>query len=246
MVNQSKTISIISFLYLFLLAWFLLPVSSLPAQEPAFELPTDEATRAAQQRARNAMNQLPGIDGGQPNLMPIPSMPEIDTLPKANTPQPDILSIARKYRELGNQSFVIQAQPDLLVLVSLSMPHKALVRIAEQAELSGATLVFRGLQNDSMQAMDQAIQAIAGRSNVSIAIHPPAFQQFSVDQVPVFVIASQEAGNVMENGCSEDRTFIKVSGDVSIDYALEYIERMSADWREIAKQYRQKIVRGIQ
>jgi conjugal transfer pilus assembly protein TrbC len=173
-------------------------------------------------------------------------MPEIDTLPKANMPQPDILSIARKYRELGNQSFAIQTQPGLLVLVSLSMPRKALARIAEQAELSGATLVFRGLKNDSMKAMGQAIQAIAGRRNVFIAIHPPAFQQFSVDQVPAFVIASQEAGNVMENGCSEDRTFIKVSGDVSIDYALEYIERMSADWREIAKQYRQKIVRGIQ
>jgi conjugal transfer pilus assembly protein TrbC len=38
---------------------------------------------------------------------------------------------------------------------------------------------------------------------------------------------------------------VKVSGDVSLDYALDYIERKSQAWAAVAKEYRSRIVRGI-
>ena len=59
------------------------------------------------------------------------------------------------------------------------------------------------------------------------------------------VIARPEAGNVLDNGCSQAETFVKVSGDVSLDYALEYIERRSQTWAETARAFRSRIVRGI-
>ena len=50
---------------------------------------------------------------------------------------------------------------------------------------------------------------------------------------------------MLENGCSRTETFVKVSGDVSLDYALDYIERRSATWAAAAKEFRRRIIRGI-
>ena len=36
-------------------------------------------------------------------------------------------------------------------------------------------------------------------------------------------------------------TFIKVTGDVTLDYALDYIERKSPDWAAIARSFRARL-----
>ena len=206
-------------------------------------LPTSEEMQKSQNRAREAMRRIPDSDrimrlyGGE--------IPSIEALPQAAAPAPDIATIAEKFKELGKASALKNEQPDLLIMVSLSMPRDALERTAEQAERAGATLVFRGLKGDSMTQMGAEIQSIIGKRNVSAVVHPPAFQQFSVTRVPAVVIARPEAGNVLENGCSQAGTFVKVTGDVSLDYALEHIERKSLAWGQIARSYRNRIVRGF-
>lgn len=209
-----------------------------------FQMPTQEDMNRARSRTQEAMRQLPAESviprqfGG--------AMPRVEALPKPAVPPPDIASIAEKYKSLGRAVASQTATlPDLMVFVSLSMPKEALNRIVEQAELAGATLVFRGLQGESMLQMTKEIGAITGNRNVSAVIHPPAFQQFSVTRVPAVVLARAEAGNVMDDGCSKPDTFVKVAGDVSLDYALEYIERKSPAWSGIASAYRNKIVRGV-
>lgn len=220
----------------------LLASSAALAQEPSFSMPKDDAIAKAQQMMQEAMRRLPSGAGAEK----AGSMPNVESLPKPSVQSPDLASIAEKYRQLGQVALQQQtAHPDLLVLVSLSMPKEALVRLADQAEKAGATLVFRGLKGDSMMKMGQEIQKVLGGRNVSVAIHPPAFQQFSVDQVPAVVIARPEAGNVLDNGCSRPDTFVKVTGDVSLDYALDYIERRSPYWAAWAKHFRSKIVKGI-
>ena len=237
------TVSFISSLVL------LLTFSQTLAQEPNLtgkqpvHLPTSEEMQKAQSRAREAMLRVP--DANQSRQLYGGGMPNVEALPRAAVPAPDIATIAEKYKELGKASAPKNGQPDLMVMVSLSMPREALERTAEQAERAGATLVFRGLKGDSMTRMGEEIQSIIGKRNVSAVVHPPAFHQFSVTKVPAVVIARQEAGNVLENGCSQAGTFVKVAGDVSLDYALEYIERKSQAWSQIAKAYRSRIVRGV-
>ncbi|MEO1767668.1 type-F conjugative transfer system pilin assembly protein TrbC [Thiobacter aerophilum] len=220
------------------------------AQEPflreqraaAVPMPTAEDIAKAQQKAREALERVPSSGMNQAAS---PSVPKVDAIPKPAAPSPDIASIAEKYRHLGQQPAQGGGKADLLVFVSLSMPREALVRAAEQAERAGATLVFRGLKGDSMMKMGEEIQSIIGNRNVPVAIHPPAFQQFSVTRVPAVVLARSEASNVLDNGCAKTDTFVKVSGDVSLDYALDYIERKSPAWAAEARGYRSKIVRGI-
>ncbi|CUB08012.1 type-F conjugative transfer system pilin assembly protein TrbC [Tepidiphilus thermophilus] len=213
-------------------------------QQGAVRLPTDEEISKAQARAREAMNRLPSVDGIEQQYG-VAGMPKVESVPKPAAPAPDIARIAEKYEQLGQAAIDQNAQPDLLVLVSLSMPKEAFDRLVAQAERAGATLVFRGLKGDSMTKMGEEVQKILGGRNVSVAIHPPAFQQFSVTRVPAVVIARPRAGAVLENGCSQPDTFVKVSGDVSLDYALDYIERKSPAWAPLARYYRSKIVRGI-
>jgi conjugal transfer pilus assembly protein TrbC len=227
-------------------AFILLLASSVAlAQETRqpVRLPTSEEMQKSQHRAREAMLRTP--DSGQTIRLYSGGMPNIEALPQAAVPAPDIATIAEKFKKLSNASTPKNEQPDLLVMVSLSMPREALERTAEQAERAGATLVFRGLKGDSMTRMSEEIQSIIGTRNVSAVVHPPAFRQFSVTRVPVVVIARPEAGNVLENGCSQTETFVKVAGDVSLDYALEHIERKSQAWGQIARAYRNRIVRRV-
>ncbi|WP_424859232.1 MULTISPECIES: type-F conjugative transfer system pilin assembly protein TrbC [unclassified Tepidimonas] len=209
----------------------------------AAPVPTTEAVMRAQQAAREAMSRLPGAAAAQEAYGG--ALPKIDAIPQPPVAAPDLASIAQKYQHLSKPQAPTSAQPDLLVLVSLSMPKQALERIIEQAERAGATLVFRGLKDGSMNRMGEELQKLIGQRNVSAAIHPPAFQQFSVTRVPAVVIAGAEAGEVLENGCARPETFVKVTGDVTLDYALDYIERKSPAWAAWAKHYRSKIVGGI-
>jgi len=228
-----------------LLAIVICALSHHAAAQPSgtAPLPTNEAVMRAQQAVREAMSRLPGAEATQEIYGG--ALPKIEAIPQPPVPAPDLASIAQKYQHLSKPQALASAQPDLLVLVSLSMPKQSLERIIEQAERAGATLVFRGLKDGSMNRMIEEIQRLIGQRNVSAVIHPPAFQQFNVTRVPAVVIAGAEAGEVLENGCAKPETFVKVTGDVTLDYALDYIERKSPTWAAWAKHYRSKIVGGI-
>jgi len=230
-------------------------LASATALAQGILLPSHEDVARAMEKGREAMAKVQGGAGNAPvppkqaGPMKTPSTPNVSALPKPNAAAPDIASIAEKYKDIGRALAQEQqrdaSRVDLMVLVSLSMPQEALERIIDQAEKAGATLVFRGLKGDSMIRMTDEIQSLIGKRNVNIAVHPPAFQQFSVTRVPAVVLARGEASNVMESGCAKADTFVKVSGDVSIDYALDYIERRSSAWAGEARKFRSKIVRGL-
>ena len=228
-----------------LLASFGAQAQGVFSRDAQAAMPSDEAVRQAQTRITEAMGKIPNTPTGA-SLQTPTGMAKIDALPKPATSAPDIAEIAERFKDVAKNAVPKKSgPPELLVLVSLSMPKEAIQRIAEQAERAGASMVFRGLKGGSMKEMAKEIQAITGtRNNLSIAIHPPAFQQFSVKQVPAVVLATPAAGNVMDDGCAEAETFIKVTGDVSLDYALEYIERKNQRWASVAKFYRDKIIQG--
>lgn len=227
-----------------------LPPDITLAQEPFFgknlepgkkeiRLPLESEVLDARSRSRAVMEQLEAAERN--HQITGERIPEMSALPQPAAPVEDIAVIADKFKDITRHHAQTMRSLDLLVLVSLSMPEGALRKLAEQAERAGATLVFRGLKEDSMTKMGEAVKQILKGRNVHVTIHPPAFQQFSVTQVPAFVLASQEAGRVLDNGCARPQTFIKVSGDVTLDYALDYIERKRADWATAARSFLERI-----
>jgi len=227
----------------------LLLVVFLPGQGNSFAaesgnaLPGDEEIARAQARVRDVMRAVPESPVAREQFGQ--AMPNTERLPQPSAKAPDIETIARKFQSIRNPSPVAgTGKPDLLIFVSFSMPREALVRTIEQAERAGGTLVFRGLKGDSMKQMGEEVRALIGERNVSVAIHPPAFQQFTIRRVPAVVIANARAGSVMEDGCSRPETFAKVTGDVTLNFALDYIERRSPEWAPVARSYRIRLEGG--
>lgn len=222
------------------LLWLVMAQSAIGQNNPS--LPTDADLAKARQRAADVFSKIPEAGAVQRQAQSKPVMPKIEALPKPAIPAPDIAAIAEQYKTLGQRAGVSGKSPnDLMVFVSLSMPKAALERIIGQAEKTGATLVFRGLKNDSMKEMATEVAKLVGKRHVGSVIHPPAFQQFSVKQVPALVMAKAEASNVLQDGCAQADTFVKVTGDVTIQYALEYIERHSPEWAPQAQGYLKKL-----
>lgn len=227
----------------------LLLVVFLPGQGNSFAvesgtvLPGDKEITRAQAEVRDAMRAVPESTVAREQFGQ--AMPNTERLPQPGAKAPDIETIARKFQSIKNSSPTAgTGQPDLLIFVSFSMLREALVRTIEQAERAGGTLVFRGLKGDSMKRMGEELRALIGERNVSVTIHPPAFQQFTIRQVPAVVLANAKAGSVMEDGCSKPETFAKVTGDVTLNFALDYIERKSPEWATVARSYRMRLEGG--
>jgi conjugal transfer pilus assembly protein TrbC len=133
------------------------------------------------------------------------------------------------------------ATPEMMIFVSFSMPRESLMRIVEQSESTGARLIFRGFNGDKMTDMSKRISALLGNHRVEAVIHPPAFTQFKVNQVPALVLAQSDAGDQLDSGCAQPDRYVKVTGDVSQDYALEYIERTAPQWAATARLFGDKV-----
>lgn len=207
--------------------------------------PSDADIQKAQEHARSVFGAVPDSNTVQQKFGA--GLPQIEKIPAPiEASKTDIGELAKQFQSATTTQFSGKPKYDLLILASLSMPKEAMKRLAEQAQRAHATFIFRGLSGNSMKQMSLDVRNAMGGVPVSTMINPMAFKQFDVTRVPAIVIATHQAGNVLENGCSRSQTYVKVAGDVSLDYALDYIERKgSPQWISVAHEFRSSIVKGI-
>lgn len=236
-MRQAKTIFVVA------TAWALL--SQQLWADGGMIFPSNTDIQKAQQQSRSVLNSIPDANTVQQQFGVV-GIPHVEQVPAPiSTAKTDIAELARQFQGTGTATLSSTPKYDLLIMASLSMPREALKRLAEQAQRAHATFIFRGLSGNSMTQMSRDVRNAMGGVPASIVINPPAFKQFSVTRVPAIVIATHQAGNVLESGCSKAQTYVKVSGDVSLDYALDYIERKNPQWKNVAHEFRSRIVRGI-
>ena len=195
--------------------------------------PADTELRLARERMGSALDAVE-----PPKATGRPVVPDPSKLPRPATKGPDIARMAATYRQTTPRSAPGKDVAELMVFVSFSLPKETLQRIVTQAEKSGAVLVLRGLKGNSLTRMGEEIAELLGARNVTAIIHPPAFKQFKVRQVPALVLArSGQASQIGEDGCAPASSFIRVDGDVTQDYALDLIERQAPAWADVARRY---------
>jgi conjugal transfer pilus assembly protein TrbC len=107
------------------------------------------------------------------------------------------------------------------------MPEATLTRLVDQASRAGATLVLRGLVDGSLRETVERMQRLVGTRRVAVQIDPQAFDRYSVQRTPSFVIvrggaASQPCGT---GSCIAGDQYLLAAGDVSLGYALEHFRR---------------------
>lgn len=109
----------------------------------------------------------------------------------------------------------------LFYFFSFSMPLATLRSVAEETAAAGGVMVLRGLAGDGFRETVLRASEVAGKTAAEIWIEPSLFECLGVEAVPQLALVSgfsegEDCGNV---------DYAKVSGDVSVSYALEIMEK---------------------
>lgn len=157
--------------------------------------------------------------------------PNLEALPQPATSVPvDLEALARGYA--GQSDAMPQAQglatgPGLFIFVSLTMPRATLQGLVDQAAWAKAAIVIRGFANGSLRDTVTQVQGLIGKQQVAIQIDPLAFDRFAISKVPSFVLVRDGTRPVAcaSGSCAPADSFLRSTGDVSLDYALEQMQR---------------------
>ncbi|MES2260625.1 MAG: type-F conjugative transfer system pilin assembly protein TrbC [Pseudomonadota bacterium] len=155
----------------------------------------------------------------------------------------DLAQVARGYEAAGIGAAPVMNGTRLIVFISLAMPEGALRRLIADGARSGAVLVLRGLEGGSLVKTAARIRQLSGGRQGAIQIDPQAFSRFGIQQVPVVVLAREPgvARGCQDASCVSDASFVSVGGDVSLAYALEYVERSAPRFRADAARLRAQV-----
>lgn len=142
------------------------------------------------------------------------------------TPGVDMDALLARYDELG---MVPQADGEqLLVFISSSVPKASLRLLARQAAAVGAPLVLRGVVGDSFPATAEFMRDVYGdgEPRARAMIDPTLFSRFDVRHAPAFVLVPSGACIAGVRNCPDSTpVHAHVAGDVTLDYALDFIAR---------------------
>lgn len=223
----------------------LLTAGALPAVWAAGPAVTEadiERARRAQptisdQDIEQARRKHLPVTAAPPQVQPAPVGPSVDALPQpvAQTPI-DLEALARGYAAQSDTSEATQGLargPGLFIFISLSMPKPTLQRLIDQAARARASVILRGLTQGSLRQTVAQVQGLIGQRQVAVQIDPQAYDRFSITRVPSFVLVRDGTRPVScaSGSCAPPEAFLRTGGDVSLDYALEHMQRAAPAFR---------------
>lgn len=169
---------------------------------------------------------------------------DIDALLNKSIPNWKSLNTNNKQESQGvtnNDTKEIGSIP--LVFISFSMPEELIDDYIKEARIYGGVLVLRGLINNSLKQTVTKLKEIEGndgkKSNIAITIHPHLFKLYNITQVPTIVVSKDNLACILKyDDCSTLYEYDKISGSITIGYALEEFEKngSSLGLRKIAKE----------
>lgn len=182
-------------------------------------------------------------------LPPPPASLRVDALPQPVTRTTvDLEALARGY---ASQADAMQGAeglargPGLFVFISLSMPRPALQSLIDQAARARASVILRGFVNGSLRETVARVQPLIGERQVAVQIDPQAFDRFAITRVPSFVLVRDATRPIAcaAGTCPPPEGFLRVAGDVSLDYALEHMQRAAPQFRAEASGFLVRLAR---
>ena len=178
---------------------------------------------------------------------PAPARPNLDALPTPAGRAPiDLEALARGYASQAQEmsrAEGLASGPGLLIFISLSMPQPTLQRLIDQAARAQASIVLRGFADGSLRTTVAQVQRLIGDRQVAVQIDPQAFDRYAITRVPAFVLVRDGARPVACAGgsCAPAEGYLRTSGDVSLDYALEYMRRSAPGFGPAADTFLKRI-----
>ncbi|OYV01581.1 MAG: type-F conjugative transfer system pilin assembly protein TrbC [Burkholderiales bacterium PBB5] len=207
---------------------------------PAARMPTAQEIEAARRLIPSAAEINRAVQDQQ--RAPGVRVPQA-ALDLAQQTGPDLSQLAEQYDQLrrgpardGNEAEDRQAS-GMLVFVSLGMPKASLQRLVADAERARATLILRGARNLSIKQTTAAITEVMKEARTAWQIDPSLFKRFEVQAVPTYVLIDPARPVLVACGQTQcqQAAFSKVSGDVSMAYALATIEQNDVEFAPVAR-----------
>jgi len=136
----------------------------------------------------------------------------------------DINKTINDYNAMSKNAKLKLGDSRLLIFISSSMPKKTIINLMQQASSLGAIFVVRGLINESYVRTYKYFSDLKGDSNVGIMINPTLFKALDVTLAPTFALY-ESAQDLLQTACNTVPVYTKVSGDVTVRYALEQLKQ---------------------
>ena len=113
--------------------------------------------------------------------------------------------------------------PAVLILISLSMPKESIISYLQEARTLHASVVMRGLVNQSFKETVQSINAlVTAAGGGGIEINPQVFKALSIQAVPTVVVMA-DYGCINRGVCDANRDYDLIAGNIPIAAALKEI-----------------------
>lgn len=127
----------------------------------------------------------------------------------------------------GTDNGLIDESASLYVFMSFSLDDQLWLQLSKELEAVGGIFVLRGLPQNSFKELANRLFALKEKGvTVPIQIHPKLFQEYEIQLVPTIVVA-------------DDTQYDKLSGNVSLRYALEKMAQSGETHQ--AKVFNQKL-----
>ncbi|QNX28739.1 type-F conjugative transfer system pilin assembly protein TrbC (plasmid) [Acinetobacter seifertii] len=155
----------------------------------------------------------------------------------------DVQKIAERYKKRVDEEK--KSVSGVIAFVSFSMPDASIKKIIADTLKVNGTVLFIGFKNNEFKETAKEIRRLDIRKG-NIQINPNAFKQYKIDVVPSIVLVKAKAEErIDEEGCVLPENYSKVTGDVSLEYALELMAKNeTADLKNLANDYLNQARRG--
>ena len=200
------------------------------------QMPTTKATQDFINAQRQALKDsgVVGVGSAPPRIQPVPAGTFKANIPVAPATAPgakrdNLDELVKRYNAgvSGEIPAELAKKGDVVIFVSFSMPKSILADLSRQAKEAGAVMVVRGMKDGSVNKTREAMAEVDA-GGVEWEIHPDLFKTFKVTKVPTFVVANAKSGSLDEEGCAPEATYSAVTGNVSVELALDTIRRRAA------------------
>ena len=166
-------------------------------------------------------------------------IPEKNSMPNINVGQftnVDVSKIADRYKKRVEAEK--KSVTGVIGFVSFSMPDESIKKIIADTLKVNGTVLFIGFKNNDFKETAKEIRRLDIKKG-NIQINPNAFKQYRIDVVPSIVMVKANADEKLDGeGCVFPEKYSKVVGDVSLDFALEVMEREEkGELQQLANSY---------
>jgi len=192
----------------------------------AKELPSDEEMMRQGRSEIGKVGDLNALFDKAQGVSAVENQPiEVPSVSLPNESQSAVMRSMIKEREGIDLKKMLAADAqkksgtDLIVFVSFSMPDDILASYSEQAKEAGATLVLRGLVENSITKTQRRAIPL-NKQLAAWDVNPGLFRKFDIKRVPAIVLADSKEGQTIEDGCAPPSASLQVEGAVSIKQAL--------------------------